>query len=140
MTATGVNELMRDLAALAPKARQAGAAALDRVADRVVARARPRIPVDDEDGGQLRDSLRRTKVSVSSASGFCSVAVVVGGAPLEPFLGARKANVYAVIQHFDTSKRHDDGEALFLEKSVIEEQASIPDELEDALDSVLAVS
>lgn len=77
----------------------------------VVPQARAGAPVDDEDGGQLRDSIAG-KVNVKG--GRVSVSVYAGGASLVPYLGRRRANVYAIVQETDHTLRHNDGHAGFL--------------------------
>jgi len=79
----------------------------------VVPQAKAGAPVDDEDGGQLRDSIA-AKVSVKG--GRVSVAVYAGGAALVPFLGRRRANVYAIVQETDYTIKHKHGHAGFLNR------------------------
>lgn len=78
---------------------------------KVVPLARAGAPVDDKDGGQLRDSI---KGKVSRKGGRVSVSVYAGGAALLPFLGRRRANVYAIVQETDHTLRHNDGHAGFI--------------------------
>lgn len=90
-------------------------------------------PVEPEDGGQLRDSIRTSRPTVTKA-GRVSAGIVAGGAPLKRVLGARKANVYAVIQHEDESLKHSVGGSKFVEKTFFRRAPGIPDKLMAGLD------
>jgi len=103
--------------------------------DEAVRRAKPRTPVELEDGGQLRDSVRRGRVT-RIKSGTISCPVIAGGKPVEDWVrehGHHKYNVYAVVQHEDTTLRHSVGQAKFIESAVFEVAPTIPDRLLAAL-------
>lgn len=104
---------------------------------RVVAKAKPLTPVEPEDGGQLRDSVRATKPTVTQA-GLVSAGVVAGGAPLKASLSREhhNMNVYAVVQHEDAGLKHSVGGPKYIERPFLEEIERVPDELLEALDRV----
>jgi hypothetical protein len=102
----------------------------------VVPQARAGAPVDDEDGGQLRDSIKGTPVSVRN--GRVSVSVSAGGESLVPYLGHRRANVYAIVQETDHTLRHNNGHAGFLGKPWNAQVKKTMDEVRDDLDKEAA--
>lgn len=104
---------------------------------RVVAKAKPLTPVDPEDGGALRDSVRATKPT-ATRTGLVSAGVVAGGAPLAQHLAAghHKANVYAVVQHEDATLHHTTGGPKFVERPFLQEIERVPDELLTEMDRV----
>lgn len=114
-----------------------GLRVLGDAAKEIVAAAKPLAPVDPEDGGQLRDSIRVTKPTRTRA-GRISAGVVAGGAPLRKVLGKRKANVYAVVQHEDLTLKHTTGRAKFLEIPTNHIAPKVPDRLQAAMDAANA--
>lgn len=134
---SGANEMLADLKRLGPAGVTAAKGVFGRFTARVVAKAKPQTPVDPEDGGALRDSVRATKPT-STRTGLVSAGVVAGGAPLARHLAAghHKANVYAVVQHEDLTKHHTTGGPKFIERPFLQEIERVPDELLAELDKV----
>lgn len=130
----GVSEL---LGKLGRSGSEAAKVAMLRVADKMVDRAKALCPVDPEDGGELRASIRRTRGTISKKNGNVVVTVLVGGTPLKAALGARKYNIYAVLQHEDLTLRHSVGQAKFLEQPVFQYAPAIPGEILGELDKVM---
>jgi len=129
----GEKEVLRSLSELGKAGQDAAKRAFGRVTARVVQKAKPLTPVEPEDGGQLRDSVRAAKPT-RTRSGLISAAVVAGGAPLKRVMEGRKANVYAVIQHEDLTLKHTTGQGKFLEIPFLREAPSAHQELERELD------
>lgn len=102
---------------------------------KVVPLARAGAPVDDVDGGQLRDSIGG-KVSVRG--GRVSASVHAGGPSLVPFLGHRRANVYAIVQETDHTLKHNDGHAGFLGQPFNAEAAKAMADVKARLDEEAA--
>lgn len=119
-------DVLSDLQALGKRGEEIGLRVLGDGAKEILSASRPLVPVEPEDGGQLRDSGRTTKPTRTSA-GRISAGVVYGGAPLKRFLGHRKANVYAVVQHEDLTLKHTHGQAKFLEIPANRIAVKIPD-------------
>lgn len=130
----GVSEL---LGKLGRAGSEAAKTAMVRVADRVVARAKTLCPVDPEDGGQLRQSIRRTRGTISKRNGNVVVTILVGGAPLKSVLAGRKYNIYAVLQHEDLTLKHSVGQAKFLEQPFFQYAPDAPSEILGELDKVM---
>lgn len=134
---TGDRELIRDLLSLGKDGIEIGKQVLDEANERIAARARPITPVDDIDGGQLRDSIRVTKAR-NTAAGRISGGVVAGGPPLERLVserGHKAPGVYAFIVHEDMTMRHPNGgQAKFIEGPYLQEAPKVPDALKDRLD------
>lgn len=134
---SGTQEILDRIQRLGQSGVDIGLKVLGDGAKEILAASRPLVPVDDEDGGQLRDSGRVAKPTRTRA-GRISAAVVYGGAPLRKVLGKRKANVYAVIQHEDLTLKHTTGQAKFLEKPANAIAPKIPDRLQAAMDQANA--
>lgn len=130
----GVSEL---LGKLGRAGSEAAKSAMVRVSDKVVARAKTLCPVEPEDGGDLRDSIRRTRGTISKKNGNVVVTILVGGAPLKKALGARKYNIYAVLQHEDLTLHHSVGQAKFLEQPFFQYAPDAPGEILSELDKVM---
>lgn len=130
----GVSEL---LAKLGRAGSEAAKVAMVRVADKVVTRAKALCPVDPEDGGQLRGSIRRTRGTISKKNGNVIVTMLVGGAPLKAVLEGRKYNIYAVLQHEDLTLKHSVGQAKFLEQPFFQFAPEAPSEIFGELDKVM---
>lgn len=130
---SGEDEILRSLERLGQTGAEIGLRVLGDAAKEVVAAAKQLAPVDEEDGGQLRDSIRAAK-PVRTRAGRISAAVVAGGAPLKRVLGKRKANVYAVIQHEDLTLKHKVGGPKFIEKPINAIAPKIPDRLQAEMD------
>ncbi len=134
---TGDREIIRDMLALGKDGIELGKEVLDEANERIAARARTLSPVDDIDGGQLRDSIRTTKAR-ATAAGRISAGVVAGGPPLESLLseqGHKEPGAYAFIVHEDSTMRHPNGgQAKFIEQPYLEEAPKVPDALMAKLD------
>jgi len=136
---TGDRELIRELLALGAAGVEMGKEVLGDATQRIVKAAQPITPVDDIDGGQLRDSIRATKPQ-KTAAGRISAGVVAGGAPLSRLVsekGHKEPGAYAAIVHEDTTMRHPNGgRAKFIEEPWLVEAVKVPDALRDRLDKV----
>lgn len=130
---SGDEEMLSDLERMGQKGVEIGLRVLEEGTKEILTKSRPLVPVDDEDGGDLRDSGRVTKPTRTSA-GRLSAGVVYGGDPLKRTLGKRKANVYAVVQHEDLTLRHTTGGAKFLERPGNDVAPKIPERLQEAID------
>lgn len=134
---TGDREIIRDLLALGKDGIELGKQVLDEFAERIAKRARPITPVDDIDGGQLRDSIRTTKAR-ATAAGRLSAGVVAGGPSLERLVserGHKEPGSYAFIVHEDVSMRHPNGgQSKFIEGPYLEEAPKVPAALLSAID------
>lgn len=134
----GQDEILRSLKGLGPAGDQAMMRASARVQARVVPHAKALAPVEDEDGGALRDSIRPTKPTKTRA-GRVSAGVVAGGAPLRRLASERGRALpgsYGSIQHEDLTLKHKTGQAKFLEIPFFAEVQRLPDELQDELDAM----
>lgn len=130
---TGADEVRKSLAKLGRAGQEAARKVLgDEVRD-MLPEIKANTPVDPEDGGQLRDSVRATKPTITR-TGRVSAGVVAGGAPLRKVLGKRKANVYAVVQHEEMGLQHTTGGPKFVERAFVRRAPKIPAKLLDALD------
>lgn len=137
-------EGVEDVIASLKRVGEAGEKAMLRVAGactaRVVPQAQAITPVEEEDGGALRDSVRATKPTKTSA-GRVSAGVVAGGAPLRRLASERGRALpgqYGSIVHEDLTLRHAHGEPKFVEKPFFREVPKVPGELEIALDNLTA--
>jgi hypothetical protein len=133
---SGGEDLLRDLQRMGKRGAEIGIEVLEAKAKEIEARAKSIVPVDDVEGGDLRDSIRTTKPQKTRA-GRISVAVVAGGpylAKLASERGRKNPGAYGVIQHDDMTLNHDSGEAKFVEKPVLAITPTIPDALREAMD------
>jgi hypothetical protein len=122
--AEGVRSLLRE----ADKAsKRAARTALEQVGDKALAIARPITPIDDEEGGQLRESLRRTKPTIKK-SGDVVVTLIAGGRFAD-------TDSYAVIQHESMEFKHTDPGTgpKFLERGALAAAPELIPALEQAL-------
>lgn len=133
---SGEDEILNSLQRLGTVGQEIALRVLGDAAKEIVAAAKPLAPVDPEDGGQLRDSIRTTKPTKTRA-GRISAGVVAGGAPLNRVMGKRKANVYAVVQHEDLTLKHHTGRAKFLEIPVNHIAPKVPDRLQAEIDGAV---
>jgi hypothetical protein len=131
---SGMQEILDELQGMGEAGVRVGLQVLGDAAKEIAAKARPLVPVDDVDGGQLRDSVRTSKPNRTKA-GRISAGVVAGGAPLRKVMGRRKANIYAVVQHEDLTLRHRTGGAKFLERPGNDVAPKIPDRLVAGMDA-----
>lgn len=132
----GADQLRADLKRLGPLGKVAARDVFAEELPRWLPEMKANTPVEPEDGGQLRDSIRVTKPTITKA-GRVSAGIVAGGAPLKKVMGNRKANVYAVIQHEDASLKHSVGGAKFVEKTFMRRVGAIPGLIQAALDRVM---
>ena len=136
---TGDRELIRELLALGEAGFDIGKEVLGEATQRIVKAAQPITPVDEIDGGQLRDSIRATKPQKTRA-GRISAGVVAGGAPLARLVsekGHKQPGSYAVIVHEDMTLSHPNGgRAKFIEEPWLVEAPKVPDALRERLDKV----
>lgn len=134
---SGDKEMLAGIQRLGQSGVDMGLLVLGDAAKEVVRLAKPLTPVDPEDGGQLRDSVRVTKPTRTRA-GRISAGMVAGGAPLRRVMGKRKANVYAVVQHEDLTLKHTTGGPKFLERPVNAIAPKVPDRLRAEMDKANA--
>lgn len=134
---SGASELLKDLKRMGTAGQVAAKTVFGRFTTRVVAKARLLTPVEPEDGGALRASVRTTRPNVTRA-GMVSAGVVAGGTPLRSVLakGHHTENVYAIVQHEDLTLKHTDGQAKYLERPFLQEVPGLPDELIEEMDQV----
>lgn len=137
----GQEEVLRQMKAFGVAGEIAMLRVAGRVCQRVVPQAKALAPVEHEDGGALRDSIRTTKPNKTRA-GRVSAGVVAGGAPLRRLASERGRALpgsYGSIQHEDLTLKHATGEPKFVEKPFFREVVKVPDELVDELDAMSAV-
>lgn len=134
---SGEQEILDRLQRLGQSGIDIGLRVLGEGAKEILAASQPLVPVDPEDGGDLKASGRTTKPTRTRA-GRISAGVVYGGAPLRKTLGRRKANVYAVVQHEDTTLKHTTGQAKFLEIPANKIAPKMPDRLQSEMDKANA--
>lgn len=117
---TGLQELMTGFARLPAAYKKRIKKRFTETAEKAVAIARPLTPTEP-DGGFLRDSLRAGR-TIEQRDGSISSSLIAGGDVLKgsPALEGRRVNVYALVQHEDTTLRHDDGGAKFAEKGALQ--------------------
>lgn len=134
---SGASEMLKDLKRMGLAGQVAAKTVFGRFTGRVVPKAQGRTPVEPEDGGALRDSVRATKPT-TTRTGLVSAGVIAGGAPLARALakGHHKANVYAVVQHEDLTLKHTVGGPKFIERPFLQEVERVPDELLAEMDRV----
>ena len=128
---TGADQVKAMLQRASKAGREAARKALEAAADKALKIAEPITPKDDEDGGDLRGSLRRTRVTLTKA-GKSTVSLLAGGEMLKDGL---RATSYAVKQHEDLSYVHTEPGTgpKFLERAAL----AIAPELEPALKQAL---
>lgn len=113
-------------------ARKAARRYLTRWGRDVVKKARPDTPVDDEDGGELRASVRSSAWMHRSGSG--GVSVLAGGKKLAEMIGdPDRAAAYPWIQHEDVTLKHRVGGPKFIEKHFLPAAENVPRGLEREL-------
>lgn len=129
--------MLEALQRMGPRGATVGLSVLTAKAVEVARRAKAIVPVDDVEGGDLRDSIRVSKPSKTKA-GRLSVGVVAGGAPLARLASERKRKnpgAYAHVQHEDLTLRHPGGgQAKFIESPVLEVAPSVPHALYEEMD------
>lgn len=128
--AVGQREVMESLQRMGKAGQDAAKVVLKRFTERILAKARPLVPVDDVDGGDLRASGRVTRPTATKNA--VSAGVVFGG------LKVRGGDIYPIKQHEDLTLRHRRGQAKFLEKPFFQEAPGVPDALIAEIDKVAA--
>lgn len=129
ITITGLSEYYKRLNEISPKAKEAGKAILNRAAERIYRNSQQLVPVDT---GALKRSAKIIRASTRKDSDKVTAAVQYGMA------GAFRDVFYAVVVHEDLSAKHPNGgEAKFLEKPAVAEQANITNELAAAIKAAL---
>jgi len=103
----------------------------------IVARQKAMAPVDVQDGGQMRDSIRFTAPRAGAKS-FASMSFTVGGDVLLPYLQGRIYNVYAIVQETDPTLHHDGGQAGFMTQPVAQAAPAIFDGIAKDIDAEVA--
>ena len=134
----GVEDVVASLRRIGKAGEDGAKAALGRVCTRVVPKAKALTPVEAVDGGALRDSIRTTKPTKTSA-GRISAGVVAGGAPLRRLASERGRALpgqYGSIIHEDLTLKHTSGQAKFLEIPFFQEAPKAGDELIYELDKL----
>lgn len=138
---TGIDEIARAIESGGKAASDKVKDALALKADEIVSLARPLVPVEPGDGGQLQASLRRTRPSYLESKGLITCSIVAGGDAVMPFLSEthHRYNIYAVLQEFDIGKgapfRHSSGQAHFITGPTEIVADSIPGALLDSVDA-----
>lgn len=133
--ASGSQDLLDSLRRMGPRGEAIGLAVLSAKAQQVAMRARTLVPVDDVDGGDLRDSIRVSKPNRTRA-GRISAGIVAGGAPLARLAserGRKEPGAYAVVQHEDLTLQHNNGQAKFIEQPALEIAPTIPAAINEAI-------
>jgi hypothetical protein len=134
---SGGQALLDDLQRLGKRGAEIGVSVLGAKTAEIVKRAKPLVPVDDVEGGDLRDSVRASKPQRTNA-GRISAGVVAGGSSLRRLAserGRKDPGAYGVIQHEDLTLQHPGGgQAKFLEQPFLEVAPSVPDALREAMD------
>jgi hypothetical protein len=133
---SGYEEVRRSIARMGKAGQAAAKTVLKGVADSILIRAKLLCPVDDVDGGQLRESGRVTRPTATKNS--VSTGIVFGGDPLLPVLAGHSMNVYAVVQHEDLTLKHRTGQAKFLEQPFFAAAPQVPGLLLAELDALAA--
>lgn len=134
----GQEQAIASIKRLGPQGDEAGKRAFGRVCAKVVPQAKAIAPVEDEDGGALRDSIRQTKPTKTRA-GRISAGVVAGGAPLRRLASERGRALpgsYGSIQHEDLTLKHSSGEPKFLEKAFFRNVDQAPALLLEEMDAI----
>lgn len=120
---TGLGDLFKKLQKVSPSAQEAGKRVLTAAAKRVYAKSQALVPVDREDGGQLKASGKVNQARAAKRTGRVTASVIYGGARLALLTGDNP--IYAIVQHEDLTLKHDQGQAKFLEKPFVSEQANV---------------
>jgi hypothetical protein len=133
---SGAQELSDALHALGKRGIEIGKEVLDETTPIIATKAKALCPVDDIDGGELRDSIRTTKAR-STAAGRISAGIVAGGAKVEQAAsekGHKEPGLYALVVHEDASLRHPNGgQYKFIEQPALEEAPNVPKRIESKL-------
>lgn len=131
----GLQDVLRDLNSMPDDACRAVRHRMKAITDPVVRKAIPLTPQDPEtDWAGLVGSIRSIRPQVNKRKLTVTGGVVAGGKMLEPFLGRRTYNVWAIVQHEDLSLRHTKGGGKFVERPFMSDLDRMRDEIEDALE------
>ncbi len=138
MKVDGEKELLKYLARLGPDAAVVGKDVLGKVVADLLPRIKALTPVQPQDGGQLRQSVRKS-VRVNKRTGRVAASVIAGGRlTAEP----GKANVYAGVQEKGEARihgklvrfTHSVGQSPFMEQEVFRAATKVPGKLRAAID------
>lgn len=136
----GQREILDEIQQIGESPVEAGKRAFGRITERVVPLAKADCPVESEDGGALRDSIRTTRPNLTR-TGRVSAGVVAGGAQLARLASERGRvlpGIYGSIQEEDMTLHHSTGQAKFLGRNFLREAERAPDELRAELDEAIA--
>lgn len=133
---TGFGALYAKLKRVSPQAQEAGIRILNESGARAFAASQADVPVDKEDGGQLKASGRFYKARVSKRSGRVTATISYGGARLAK-LAPGDSPIYAIVQHEDLTLKHDHGTAKFLERPATREKQGLMGALASAIGSAI---
>lgn len=114
----GFGDMYKKLKDISPEASEAGVRVINKALDFTYTKSQALVPVDVEDGGQLKASGKKSKARVSKRSGNVTGSVQYGGPKLAK-LAPKDSPLYAIVQHENTKIKHDIGEAKFLEKPAL---------------------
>lgn len=119
----GDREVSRSLQRLGGAAVPVAKRVLGAFTKRVVPMAKAICPVDDVDGGQMRDTIRETRPTVTAGSRV-SAGVLAGGKRI----GGVFVD-YAEQQHEDLTLKHRVGQGKFVEIPFFREVVKVPEEM-----------
>ncbi len=135
---TGDREIIRDMLALGKAGLDLGKEALDETNEKIATVAKSICPVDDIDGGDLRDSIRVTKARATKG-GLMSGGVVAGGPKIAALVsekGHADPGAYPSIIHYDLTLKHPNGgRAYFIEEPWLVEAPKVPNLLTAKIDA-----
>jgi len=132
---TGDKDVLRELVRF-HKAGDRVKDVLGTVAAKIAQQAKTLTPVDEIDGGDLRDSVRATKPRATKAGAF-TASVIAGGPRLEGLLserGHKEPGLYAAVVHEDPTLTHATGQYKFIETPWLQEAPKVPDMILSELD------
>ena len=133
----GEKRLLKYLSRLGPDAAVVGKDVLGKVVADLVPRIKAVTPVQPVDGGELRQSVRKS-VRINKRTGRVAASVIAGGRlTAEP----GKKNVYASVQEAGEARIHGQlvrfshtvGQSPFMEQEVFKAAAKVPDKLRAAI-------
>lgn len=114
---TGLDPLILNILKLSPAVQKVAAGKMNKVLDTLFSKSQAMVPVDPEDGGQLKSSGRKNKARINKR-GSVTGSVQYGGARLKR-LAPDDNPLYAIAMHEDTGVRHITGSAKYLEKPTL---------------------
>jgi hypothetical protein len=136
-TISGVPELVESLRRYGEQVEESSRRITLEIAKKAATIAKTLAPVEPEDGGQLRDSIRAALRKPQP--GQVEAVVLAGGQPLEAFLQAHghKFEAYAIVQHEDSTLKHTVGGPKFVERALYQVAPGYLDQVQAALPSEL---